>query len=222
MIRFEKVSKKFPTGTIALDEISFSVEPGELVTIIGPSGAGKTTILRLMLREFLPTTGTITINEFAVNKLKDKELPKLRQSIGAIFQDFKLLEDRTIEENISIVLELAGKTDHDIALRIPQVLELVGLSGKDSLFPKQLSGGEIQRVSIARALALKPTILFADEPTGNLDSDTAQKIGLLLKNVNSKGTTVIVATHDDTILRALDSRTLTLTGGRLTEKGKKK
>lgn len=222
MIRFEKVTKKFPTGTIALDEVTFSIELGELVSITGPSGAGKTTILRLMLREFLPTTGTITINEFTVNNIKNKDLPKLRRTIGSVFQDFKLLEDRTVSENIGLLLELAGKTDGEIAVRTQEVLELVKIFDKRLLFPKQLSGGEIQRVAIARAFALTPTILFADEPTGNLDTETAKDIALLLKDIHAKGSTVIVSTHDDTVLHILDSRTLTLSNGKLVEKGKKK
>ena len=222
MIRFDSVTKRFPSGTIALRDVSFEIEPGELVAIVGPSGSGKTTILRLILREFPPSEGTITVNEFSVAKLKQKDIPKLRRSIGAIFQDFKLLEDQTIGENIGLVLEIAGKSDRDIAGRVLEVLELVHLSDKKDLFPKQLSGGEIQRTAIARALALHPAIIFADEPTGNLDHETALEIAAVLKDIHSKGSIVIVATHDDTMLDELNARVLLLREGKLIEKGKKK
>lgn len=210
MIRFKKVTKTFPSGITALKDLTFEVQPGEFIAITGPSGSGKTTMLRLILHELLPTSGQITIDKFELSSLKNKELPKLRQTIGAIFQDFKILEDQTAAENISLIFEILGETFSEATRRAIELLSLVGLKGKDPLFPRQLSGGEIQRVAIARALALKPKIIFADEPTANLDEFTAKNIISLLKEINSQGTTILVATHNPRLLKDYNARTIGL------------
>lgn len=210
MILFEKVTKTFPSGTTALVDLSFEIRPGEFVAITGPSGSGKTTILRLILRELLPTSGQITVDKIDLSSLKNKELPKLRRVIGAIFQDFKILEDQTAAENISLIYEILGETYSQAAKKATDLLNLVGLKGKESLFPHQLSGGEIQRVAIARALALKPKIIFADEPTANLDSITAKNIISLLREINAQKTTVLIATHNPNLLKDYNVRTINL------------
>jgi cell division transport system ATP-binding protein len=210
MIEFDKVTKTFPTGITVLQDISFTIEPGELVAITGPSGAGKTTLLRLLIREILPTKGTIKVDKLNLGNLRAKELPKLRRVIGPVFQDFKLLEDRSAAENVALILEILGK-DYEEAFKLAEkLLKHVKLQGKENLFPRQLSGGELQRVAIARALATRPKILFADEPTGNLDTKTSQGIIKLLHEINDSGTTVIIATHNDRVLDALDTRVIEL------------
>lgn len=215
MIRFDKVTKTFPNGKTVLKEISFTIDEGELVAIVGPSGAGKTTILRLILGELRPSAGDISVDSLKIKDLRPKELPKLRKAIGGVFQDFKLIEDRTVEENIGIVLEFMGETDQKILERVSEVLRLINLSDAGKLFPKQLSGGELQRIALARAIAHRPKILFADEPTGNLDVESAQKIARILKDINSAGTTVIVASHDENVLSLLNPRILKLAAGKL-------
>lgn len=215
MIRFDKVTKTFPSGTTALEDVSFSVEPREFIGIIGPSGAGKTTVLRLLIQETLPTSGTITVSELEVGKLKPKDLPKLRRLIGAVFQDFKILEDQTAAENVALVNEILGNSLSESLSAAAKLLEEVGLAGKENLFPRQLSGGELQRVAIARALAVKPKVLFADEPTGNLDADTAAAIMNLLKEINSKGTTVLVASHDQKLLEKVADKLIRLKKGKM-------
>ena len=221
MIVFQKVTKVFANGDKAIDDVSFKVEPKEFVFVTGPSGAGKTTLLKLMLREFLPTEGTILIDKEDVTKLHPSKLPQLRRSIGAVFQDFKLLWDRTVGENIALTLEILGHKEEEIVKHVKQLLELVGLENKEDLFPGQISGGELQRTVIARALASKPKILFADEPTGNLDEATAMQIMDLLKEINELGTTVLVATHNEALVDKLGKRKITLEKGKLvTEKEK--
>ena len=221
MIVFQKVTKVFANGDKAIDDVSFKVEPKEFVFVTGPSGAGKTTLLKLMLREFLPTEGTILIDKEDVTKLHPSKLPQLRRSIGAVFQDFKLLWDRTVGENIALTLEILGHKEEEIVKHVKQLLELVGLKNKEDLFPGQISGGELQRTVIARALASKPKILFADEPTGNLDEVTAMQIMDLLKDINELGTTVLVATHNEALVDKLGKRKITLEKGKLvTEKEK--
>lgn len=215
MIRFDKVTKTFPSGTTALEDVSFSVEPGEFIGITGPSGAGKTTVLRLLIQETLPTSGTITVSELEVGKLEPKDLPKLRRTIGAVFQDFKILEDQTAAENISLVNEILGIPLTESLSSASKLLAQVGLGGKENLFPRQLSGGELQRVAIARALAVKPKVLFADEPTGNLDIHTAAAIMNLLKEINSKGTTVLVASHDQKLLEKFADKLIRLEKGKM-------
>lgn len=215
MIRFDKVTKTFPSGITALEDISFSADPGEFIGITGPSGAGKTTVLKLLIQETLPTSGTITVSELEVGKLKPKDLPKLRRIIGAVFQDFKILEDQTAAENVSLVNEILGIPLGKSLSSASKLLEQVGLGGKENLFPRQLSGGELQRVAIARAMAAKPKVLFADEPTGNLDADTAGSIMDLLKEINSAGTTVLVASHDQKLLEKFADKLFHLEKGKM-------
>ncbi len=221
MIKFDKVSKKFKQGTVALDQISFAIDKGEFVFLVGPSGAGKTTILRLLLKELEPSSGSIKIDGEDVTKLKKRNIPVLRRKIGTVFQDFKLLLDRTVEENVGLGLEILGKSDKEIKAETKEVLKLVGLEQKADLFPVQLSGGEFQRIVIARALVVKPDILFADEPTGNLDLDTSWQIVNLLKKINKKGTTVVVSTHNVEIVDALNQRVLRLEKGKIVSDKKK-
>jgi len=221
MIEFVKVTKQFGDGTIALDKVSFTIEPGEFVFIVGPSGAGKTTILRLLIREILPTIGSIFVRKEEVNSLHPRKIPSLRRKIGAVFQDYKLLWDRTLMENVSLPLEILGKSQELIEREALEILELVGLEKKGDLFPLQLSGGELQRSVIARALAPKPEILFADEPTGNLDPGTAWQIVKLLKKINEEGKIVIMATHNFDIVDSLNERVITLEKGRILSDKKK-
>lgn len=213
MIRFENVTKTFPTGLSILEDVSFEIGDGELVVISGPSGAGKTTILRLLLKETSPTKGHITVDDTNVDKISKKNLPTLRRKIGAVFQDFKILEDRTVGENIALALEILGEEDREIEKHVKDVLDQVGLSGKEYVFPRQLSGGELQRVAIARALSHQPIVLFADEPTGNLDPENTHAIAKLLKDIHKMGSTVVVATHDERVIGALGGRVLELVHG---------
>lgn len=215
MIRFASVTKTFPNGKTALKQVSFEIADGEMVGIIGPSGSGKTTVLRLLINEIIPTEGEINVDDFQVHKLNRKKLPQLRRTIGSVFQDFKILTDRTVAENVGLILEILDLPDKEIAAKVTNALKMVGLPQLGDLFPTQLSGGELQRVAIARAMAMNPKILFADEPTGNLDSATAKQIARVLKEINGRGTTVIVATHDKDILDFLKPRILQLEAGEL-------
>jgi len=215
MIRFDQVTKTFPSGTTAVENLSFTVAPGEFMGITGPSGAGKTTVLKLLIQETPPTSGTITVAEIEVGKLKPKDLPELRRAVGAVFQDFKILEDQTAAENVALVNEILGTSLNESLSSASKLLAEVGLGGKENLFPRQLSGGELQRVAIARALAVKPKVLFADEPTGNLDADTAAAIMKLLIDINSAGTTVLVASHDEQLLKHFTDKILRLKKGKM-------
>ncbi len=215
MIRFDKVTKTFPSGITAVEDVSFAVGPGEFMGITGPSGAGKTTVLKLLIQEIPPTSGTITVAEIEVGKLKPKDLPKLRRAVGAVFQDFKILEDQTAAENVALVNEILGASFGESLSSASKILQEVGLGGKENLFPRQLSGGELQRVAIARALAVKPKVLFADEPTGNLDADTAAAIMEILKEINAAGTTVLVASHDEQLIKRFTDKILRLEKGKM-------
>lgn len=222
MIKLDKVSKKFGTGVFALSEISFSVGKQEFVFLVGPTGSGKTTIFRLITRELLPTEGVIIVNDWNIGKLPKHKIPHLRKKVGVVFQDLKLLFDRTIFENIALPLEIAGKKEAEIKAKVEEVLSQVGLIEHKDKFPIQLSGGEMQRTAIARALVLSPEILLADEPTGNLDMDTSWEIVKILSDINAKGTTIIMATHNTDIVNKLSKKVVKLDKGRIIkdEKGK--
>ena len=197
VIRLERVTKLYKTSTRpALDHVSVNIEKGEFVFLIGPSGSGKSTFMRLLLREDVPTKGTITVADLDVSKLPRRHVPRLRQLIGCVFQDFRLLPKKTVFENVAFALEVIGKPPQTVRKVVPEVLEMVGLDGKAERMPHELSGGEQQRVAIARAFVNRPLVLLADEPTGNLDPDTSKDIMLLLERINRTGTTVLMATHD--------------------------
>lgn len=223
MIKLDKVSKKFGTGVFGLSDISFSVDKGEFVFLVGSTGSGKTTILRLITREILPTEGSITVGDWDVVNLPKDKISALRKNVGVIFQDLKLLFDRTISENVSLPLEVAGKKPEEATKLVDDVLEQVGLMDHKDKFPIQLSGGELQRVAIARALMLSPEVILADEPTGNLDAATSWEIVKILSDINKKGTTVIMATHNADIIKSLGKRTVHIEKGKVLkdEKGKK-
>ncbi|MBW0090740.1 cell division ATP-binding protein FtsE [Pseudonocardia sp. KRD-184] len=216
MIRLERVTKTYKTSTRpALDRVSVNVEKGEFVFLIGPSGSGKSTFLRLLLREDVPTRGSIFVSDMDVAKLPRRRVPTLRQRIGCVFQDFRLLPNKTVGENVAFALEVIGKSQGTIRKVVPEVLDLVGLGGKAERLPNELSGGEQQRVAIARAFVNRPLVLLADEPTGNLDPDTSQDIMLLLERINRTGTTVVMATHDHSIVDSMRRRVVELDMGQV-------
>ncbi|MDK8791591.1 MULTISPECIES: cell division ATP-binding protein FtsE [Corynebacterium] len=216
MITFDNVSKSYRTSTRpALQNISAEIEKGEFVFLIGPSGSGKSTFLQLMVREEALDSGDLHVAGFHVNALKDKEVPKLRQRIGYVFQDFRLLQKKTVFENVAFALEVIGKKRPDIEKLVPAALETVGLQGKENRFPHELSGGEQQRVAIARASVNRPLVLLADEPTGNLDPDTSAEIMNLLNRINQQGTTVVMSTHDDVAVDSMRKRVIELHNGEL-------
>lgn len=213
MIVFKNVSKIYPGNSIALDKVNIRIRPKEFVSIVGRSGAGKTTLLRLLIKEEEPTEGSIMVDGEDIGLIKPKFLPFYRRKIGTVFQDYKLLSTKNVYENIAFAMQVAGMISREIKEGVPQILKLVGLSDKTNQFPHQLSGGEKQRVTIGRALAHRPVILMADEPTGNLDPiHTWDIINLLLK-INELGTTVILATHDKEIINALQRRVVSLDKG---------
>ena len=195
MILFENVTKKFGSS-LALEDISLEIKQGEFVFIVGPSGVGKSTLLRILTREMLPTSGKVYVDKIDLTKLSGREIPHLRRKIGVIFQDFKLLDDRTVFENIALALEVRGKGNEEIVKSVEHILKLVEIWDKMNLFPRQLSGGEAQRTAIARAIVGKPDIVLADEPTGDLDPKTAWGVIQLLNEINSWGTTIVMATHN--------------------------
>jgi len=215
MIRFEDITHQFGDGTVALENINLKIEKGEFVFITGPSGAGKTTLLRLLIREFLPTRGKIFLNDLEIHKLSRKKIAYLRRQIGVVYQDFKILFDRTVWENVTLALEIVGRSKAESQVKTQEVLKLVGLTGKENLFPRQLAGGEIQRLGLARAVVIEPEIIFADEPTGNLDPHTAWQIVELLQQINKQEITVIMATHNFEIVDSLKKRVIRLEKGKI-------
>jgi cell division transport system ATP-binding protein len=214
VLRFENVTKKYLSKKSALDDVSFHVNEGEFVFLVGPSGAGKSTAIRLIIRQEKPSSGKIYFDNKEVNKLRGGKLAKYRRDLGIVFQDFKLLNTKTVWENIAFVLEVGDKTSKEIKESVAYVLDLVGLADKKNAFPETLSGGEQQRVAIARAIVTEPKILLADEPTGNLDRNNAWDIIQLLNKINNWGTTVIVATHDREIVDSLNKRVIGFEAGR--------
>ena len=216
MITFDRVTKTYATSTRpALDKVSAEIGKGEFVFLIGPSGSGKSTFLRLMVREEKPDSGTLTINGADVAKLSNRQVPKHRQKIGYVFQDFRLLPKKNVFDNVAFALQVIGKSRDKIEKAVPETLEMVGLEGKANRMPHELSGGEQQRVAIARAFVNRPLILLADEPTGNLDPDTSGEIMLLLDRINRMGTTVVMSTHDNDSVDAMRRRVLELDNGKL-------
>ena len=218
MLRIKNVTKTFG-DVVALESISFDVEKGDFIFLVGPSGSGKTTLIKLILKELTPDTGEILLDKEDITKLPDEEIPYLRQRIGVVFQDFKVLPERTLRENIEVALAVAEVDPGEWVKRVEHVLDLVGLSDKIEMFPAQLSGGELQRASLARALVVNPDFVLADEPTGNLDWETAEEIINLLDKINKEGKTVIVATHHKAIVDKMDKRKVELK--KPAKKGKK-
>lgn len=223
MIKFQNITKIYPHQKVALEKVSFKIHPREFVSITGKSGAGKTTLLKLLLAEERPTYGRVFFKEIDVQKIKRRALPKFRRHFGTIFQDYKLLEHKTVYENVAYCLEVMGRSDAEIEKTVPQVLEIVDMTEKAFNFPCELSGGEKQRVAIARALIHRPEVIIADEPTGNLDPYHTWDIVRLLLKIHELGTTVILATHDKDIINFLQKRVITLENGRVVrdeEKGR--
>lgn len=215
MIHFDNVSKIYSDDSVALDGVSFSISPKEFVSIVGHSGAGKSTLLKMLLAEEKPTDGCVFFESLDVHSLDREGLNKLRRKIGTVFQDFRLLPHKTAYENIAFAMEVAGKSDEEIEADVPHVLELVDLSEKVWNFPHELSGGEKQRLAIARAIINQPALVIADEPTGNLDPVNAQEIIQILKKINDLGTTVILTTHNKGVVDSLGKRVITLDQGRV-------
>jgi cell division transport system ATP-binding protein len=216
MITLDRVTKQYKSSARpALDNVNVKIDKGEFVFLIGPSGSGKSTFMRLLLGAETPTTGDVRVSKFHVNTLPGRHIPKLRQVLGCVFQDFRLLQQKTVFENVAFALEVIGKKPDVINRVTPDVLEMVGLSGKASRLPHELSGGEQQRVAIARAFVNRPLVLLADEPTGNLDPETSNDIMDLLERINRTGTTVLMATHDHHIVDSMRQRVVELSLGRL-------
>jgi cell division transport system ATP-binding protein len=215
MIRFSNVTKLYGRDTVALERLNLEIDAGEFVFLVGPSGSGKSTMVRLMLKEMEPSAGAIFVNGTRLSSVPRRRIPHLRRNIGCVFQDFKLLPNKTAAENVAYAMEVTGQRRRVIKTKVPQILDLVGLSGKMDKFPEMLSGGEQQRVSIARALVSQPPILVADEPTGSLDPNTSVDIMQLLHRINRAGTTVVVATHDREMVDVMRKRVVALDGGRI-------
>lgn len=215
MIEFQNVSRVYSNQVRALDDVSFHIAPGEFVFLIGESGAGKSTLIKMLLREEVPTKGIVLFNGESIKSIRARRVPRHRQNMGVVFQDFRLLDDRTVFDNISFALEIFGYKRSDIKKRVREVLQLVDLERKAGSFPNQLSGGEKQRVSIARAMVNNPKLLIADEPTGNLDPDTSWEIIRALRDINNMGTTILMATHASDIVNKMKKRVLELHAGKL-------
>ena len=213
MIKLEHVSKSYSAGIPALNDVSLNIEEGEFVFVVGDSGSGKSTLIKLLLKELEPTEGTITINGRKLNKIRRRQIPKFRRNIGVVFQDFRLLKDRNIYDNVAFAQKVIGESNRSIKKNVPKLLSMVGLAAKYRSYPRQLSGGEQQRVAIARALINKPKILLADEPTGHLDANNAWEIMKLMEEINEQGTTVVVVTHNLEIVKAMNKRVITMQKG---------
>lgn len=215
MIEFKDVTKRYSNGTIGLQDATFKVNKGEFVFVVGPSGSGKSTLLKLILHEEVPTEGEVYVNGFSIHDMDRGEIPYLRRGLGIVFQDFRLLPNKTVYDNVSFAMQIVEAQPRDIRRQVPVALALVGLSKKARVYPHQLSGGEQQRVALARAIVNNPSVLIADEPTGNLDPTTSWEIMKLLDDINQRGTTVLVATHEKSIVDEMKKRVLSLDYGRI-------
>ncbi len=213
MIKLENVSKAYSAGIPALNDVSLHIETGEFVFVVGDSGSGKSTLIKLLLKELEPTNGSITINGQRLGNIRHKDVPKFRRNLGVVFQDFRLLKDRNVYENVAFAQRAIGKSAKSMRRKVPAVLSMVGLAAKYKSYPRQISGGEQQRVAIARALVNEPKILLADEPTGNLDTHNAWDIMKLLEEINQRGTTVLVVTHNLEIVKTMKKRVITMKKG---------
>jgi cell division transport system ATP-binding protein len=213
MIEFSNVSKRYDNGVMALNNVNVRIAKGEFVFLVGPSGAGKSTFIKAILKEVDVTTGKVTVDDTLINKMHRRKVPFLRRKVGVVFQDFRLLPNKTVYENIAFAMEILGTPQRNIRKQVPMILALVGLSGKGNFYPNQLSGGEQQRVSIARSMINNPAILIADEPTGNLDPDTSWEIMKVLRTINRRGTTILMATHDREIVDIMKKRVIALENG---------
>ena len=219
MIRLKDVEKTYENGTEALQGISFTIEDGEFVFLVGPSVSGKSTIIKLLTGEVIPTAGRVMVNGFSMSRISDRQIPYMRRTIGVIFQDFRLIPKKTVFDNLSLAMRAVGATPRDIRTRIPYVLELVGLKGMEDRYPDELSGGEQQRVAIARALVNNPSTIVADEPTGNLDPNRSLEIMTLLERINALGTTVVVVTHERDLVNHFDKRVIMIDHGHVNGDG---
>jgi cell division transport system ATP-binding protein len=215
IITFKNVTKKFGS-MVAVDNVSFEIKKGEFVFLTGPSGAGKTTILKLILGEITPDSGEVFVENINVKNLDSRDIPFFRQKIGTVFQDFKVLPERTVSENVEVALAVIGLGEHEWSVRVNHVLKLVGLAKQANLFPSQLSGGEMQRVSLARALVVNPILLLADEPTGNLDWETSDSMMKLFEKINEEGKSILMATHNMEVVKKHKKRVINIIGGKLT------
>lgn len=215
MIEMQDVWKVYPNGTAALNGISVKIDKGEFVYVVGPSGAGKSTFIKLMYRETRPTKGHIFVNGFNIERLKDRKVPLLRRNIGVVFQDFKLLSKLTAYENVAFALEVIGASPKQVKRRVSDALEWVGLQDKADILPSQLSGGEQQRIAVARSIVNNPAVIIADEPTGNLDPDTSWGIMKLFQRINDRGTTIVMATHNKEIVNTVRKRVIAIEAGQI-------
>lgn len=215
MIKFINIKKEYNNGVVALSNIRLNIKKGDFVFLVGPSGAGKSTLMKLILKEEDPTEGKIMLNEMDITKVKNRRIPYIRREVGVVFQDFRLLPNKTVYENVAFAMEIIGAPPKEIRRRVPMVLSMVDLSRKATSFPDQLSGGEKQRVSIARAIVNNPPVLIADEPTGNLDPETATEIMRILTDINGRGTTVLMATHAREIVNSMRKRVVELERGQI-------
>ncbi len=215
MIRFIDVHKEYDNGTKALKGVNVRIDDGEFVFLVGPSGSGKSTLIKLITAEIAPTGGRVMVNGFNLNNITPRQVPQMRRTLGVIFQDFRLIEKKTVYENLSFAMRAIGASNRELRRRIPYVLQLVGLEQKGDRFPGQLSGGEQQRVAIARALVNNPNMIIADEPTGNLDPQRSLEIMMLLERINELGTTVLVVTHEKNLVNRFNKRVVTIENGRV-------
>lgn len=217
MVSMQNVRKVYESSnTVALDNVSLTIEDGEFVFLVGPSGSGKTTLMKLITGEVRPTSGRVVVNDFDMGTIKRRKLPKMRRTLGVVFQDYRLIENMNVYDNVAFAMRVVGASNREIRTRVPYILELVGLEGREKRMPGELSGGEQQRVGIARALVNSPRMIVADEPTGNLDPARSLELMLLLEKINEMGTTVVVVTHEKELVNAFSKRVITIDSGEKT------